>query len=478
MLTRRLLLKDAATIVGGAAVASSLRGFADEPSVVILTPSMGKLIAVPANFVGLGYEMSSVATAGLLSASNDRYVRLVKGLGSNGVIRVGGIVADYTRYVPTGAAIAEPKNTVITRERLEQFGGFLHKVGWSAIWSVNFAQGTVEDAVMEVREVASVLGSRLLAVELGNEVENYSRGERPFRGTSYTYENYRAEYDRWHGAIVEAVPGVNFAAPDTAASVEWVERMALDAKGDVQLLTTHYYRGGEKDGTAAQLLQPDPHLKEVLERLSAASKMSAIPWRMCETNSFFGGGKAGLSDTFLGALWTLDYMLLLASYGCAGVNIETGVNQLGFVSHYSPILDDGKGTNRAGAPYYGMLAFAIARKGCTGMMPVAVSDSAKGITAYLLGASGKVRCAVLINRGGEDVTVSIAGLGLRRAWTMRLVAPDISSVTGITFAGASVGEDGVLAGNQVDRVEGMRVLLPKMSAAVVRDDVGAALLGI
>ena len=68
----------------------------------------------------------------------------------------------------------------------------------------------------------------------------------------------------------------------------------------------------------------------------AASLESGIPWRICETNSFSGGGLPGVSDTFLGALWTLDFMLLLASYGCSGVNIETGVNQLGFCRTWMP----------------------------------------------------------------------------------------------------------------------------------------------
>ena len=61
---------------------------------------------------------------------------------------------------------------------------------------------------------------------------------------------------------------------------------------------------------------------------------------MCETNSFYGGGKDGVSNSFAAALWTLDYLLVLASYGCAGVNMETGVNHLGKISYYSPISDD------------------------------------------------------------------------------------------------------------------------------------------
>ena len=56
-----------------------------------------------------------------------------------------------------------------------------------------------------------------------------------------------------------------------------------------------------------------------------------------------GGGRPGVSDTMAGALWVLDYMFTLAQYGCAGVNTETGVNQLDFISSYSPIGDDEHG---------------------------------------------------------------------------------------------------------------------------------------
>jgi hypothetical protein len=92
--------------------------------------------------------------------------------------------------------------------------------------------------------------------------------------------------------------------------------MAKDAHGDVQLLTTHYYRGGQRSGNAEQLLHPDLRLKDVLTRMRAASIQSGIPWRICESNSFSGGGLPCVSDTFIGALWTLDFMLLLAEHGC------------------------------------------------------------------------------------------------------------------------------------------------------------------
>ncbi len=410
-----------------------------------------------------------MATIALFSETNQRYVHLIQGLGGSGVLRVGGIVADYTHYDPKGAMLAEKQNTLVSRISLEQFAAFLNRIGWTAIWSVNFAQGTIDEAVAEARAVCSILGSRLNAIEIGNEVENYAHGNKPFRKSPYEYEAYRKEYDAWHSAILKSVPGTRFAAPDTASSVEWVERMAQDAKGDVQLLTTNYYRDGQTHGLAEQLLVPDPHLKEVLTRLRIASQESGIPWRMCETNSFSGGGLPGVSNTFIGALWTLDFMPLLAEYGCAGVNIETGVNQLGFVSSYSPIQDDGKGLNSAGVPYYGMLAFTTAMAGCDEVLPIDLDQRGANVTVYLLSATGKLRSVVVINRDGAlDASLSLKQLGLQDVSVLRLSSPAPNSTVGVTLGGAAVKPDGDWKIQTHERSRGGIVTIPHMSAVVFR----------
>jgi hypothetical protein len=466
MLTRRRLLQSELAISATAALERAF-GSGQPPIHVHLVPGTS-VVAVPQNFVGLGYEMSSAAQPGLLSSRNAPNVQLVRNLGREGVVRVGGIVADFTSYSETGTAAAEPKKTVITRACLEQLRGFLDAVGWTAIWSVNFGRGTLEQALVEVRAVREALGDRLLAIELGNEVENYGRGAEPLRKPPYTFAEFRAEYDRWRSAILAANPGLSFAAPDTAASVEWVEQMAADAHGDVQLLTTHYYRGGQKQATLDQLMSLDPGLTAKLERLRRASMRSGVPWRMCETNSFFGGGRPGLSDTFAGALWTLDYMLLLAQSGCAGVNIETGFNQLGFLSSYSPIRNDAAGQCTAGASYYGMLAFAVARGANSGVFPLQSGAAPKEASFYALGQASSIQCVVLINKTlDQPLRISLSDVPLRNASSIRLAAPSPESTGDITLGGARVDATGKWSPTQAEPVT-REVLLPPRSAMILQ----------
>lgn len=468
---RRKFLGVSASAAGAAILSNvwPLRALTGTTSAIVVRLADADPIAhIPTNFIGLGYEMSSVAKPGLLSVSNDRYVRLVRQLSGNGVFRVGGIVADHSRYEREGTISTEPTRTVVTRESLEQFAAFLGKTGWSAIWSVNFATGTLQDAVTEAKDVTRVLGPHLLALEIGNEVENYGRGNPPSRTPPWTWQEYRIEYSKWHAAIAGAVPGLRFAGPDTAASVEWVQRMAADANKDVQLLTTHYYRGAQGKGTMEQLARPDPELTGKLQKLRQAARESGVPYRICETNSFFGGGRPGLSDTLIAALWLLDYMLLLARYECAGVNIETGVNQLGFVSSYSPIQDDGMGRNYAGVPYYGMLACAMALRDAPQVLPLNFDTGGNNVTVYALGHSRRLRSMTIVNRDSHAATVWLPKLNLPPARVYRLVGPSALSHRGVTFGGAGVDESGRWIPKQPETVREGNVTVPAMSAVVLR----------
>ena len=158
MLSRRLFLRMATRISTGLAVSKAMRGWGSAIAPLsIRLRDAGPLAHVPANFIGLGYEKSSVAVTGLLNVTNYRYAQLVRNLSTKGVLRIGGIVSDFSRYDPEGRSIAEPKNTVITRANLEQLAGFLKKTGWTAIWSLNFGQGTLVDALSEVKDVAAIV---------------------------------------------------------------------------------------------------------------------------------------------------------------------------------------------------------------------------------------------------------------------------------------------------------------------------------
>ena len=392
-----------------------------------------KAAAIPADFLGLGYEISSVSTPGLLSAQNRPYTQLIRTLGPAGTIRVGGITADYASFAPNAEAVSAPKGSVINLSNLRDLASMLQATGWKLIWCLNLGTGDVDQAVAEAQAVAAEVKDNLLAFEIGNEPDLFNRGSSAHRPAAYGYDDYLREYRRYKMAIRLKLPHAPFAAPDAATMTDWVTRFAAAEGSDLKLLTHHYYRECANPASIlAKLFNPDPKLAPLLEKLNAASAVSHVPYRICETNSFCGGGKPGVSDTFGAALWALDLLWKLASAGCAGVNMETGVNQLGFVSSYSPIAD-----NSAKPEYYGMLAFSHAARG------ERLSLDTENVIAYAAIQDRRVAVTIVNKDASQPADVNITtNHRFVSANALRLAAPSLESKEAVTFGGASVTASG------------------------------------
>ncbi|HLH40867.1 MAG TPA: glycosyl hydrolase family 79 C-terminal domain-containing protein [Bryobacteraceae bacterium] len=448
--------------LAGAAALASANAFADEPiRVAVARRNPGYSIA--ADFMGLGYEISSVARPGLLHRDNRVYVQLVRTLAPRGVIRIGGNTSDYARYSPLAAPVSTPKGTVVNDRVLKDLGGFCAATGWKLIWGLNLGAGSEKEAVAEAKAVIAGAGANLLAFEIGNEPDLFGRaGHRP---PGYGYEEWLADYRRFKKALRQEIPNIRFAGPDAARETDWVTRFANDEGRDAVLLTHHYYREGQNPAsTIEKLLAPDPKLEPELAKLNAASKASGLPYRICEVNSFSGGGRAGVSDTMAAALWVLDYLFTLAASGCAGVNMETGVNQLDFVSHYSPIGDDEHGHYSARPEYYGMLAFALAAKG----RMVAVEMNAPPEVKAWAAQNGGALALTLINKGRTPRSFEVEA---NRASLLRLSAPSIEAKSGVSLAAAEVTSSGAWKPSKIEHPAAkngrIRLDLPAASAAIL-----------
>jgi hypothetical protein len=426
---------------------------------------------IPLDFMGLGYEISSVARLGLLSRANQQYVQLVRRLGAHGVIRVGGNTADYARYAPGGAVVSTPYGTVVNDAVLKELGGFLEATGWKLIWGLNLGSGSVADAIAEAKTIQEIAGERLLAFEIGNEPDLFP-GER-HRDRDYSYEDWLADYRRYKGDLRAQFPHLPLAGPDVAGKTDWVTRFAADEGKDCVLLTHHYYREGQSPtSTIQKLLGVDPKLQPRLDQLRAASQSCGVPYRICEVNSFSGGGRPGVSDTMAGALWALDYLFTLAYNGCSGVNMETGVNQHNFISSYSPIGDDEHGHYTAKPEYYGLLAFSLFGRG--ELMDVAVDGAAPAIKAYATGPTDRTLLLTLINKGETDARLHI-DTGDRAAdgqvGVIRLMGPRVDATAGITLGGSQMTSQGTWE-RGTQEVQPVRrgqvtIELPAASAAIV-----------
>ncbi|MBV9769437.1 MAG: hypothetical protein JOZ32_07690 [Bryobacterales bacterium] len=442
-LNRRSLLRLALGSLAGPVASLPLRG---QPQAVrIQVQPQSRLGRIPADFMGLGYEISSVSERGLLSGSNRAYVQFVRTLAPAGVIRIGGNTSDFASWTPAGPPVSSPKATVVDRRGIADLGTFLHATGWRLIWGFDLGQNAgqtgVDQAVDQAMAVSASAGDHLLAFEIGNEPDLFPGVHRP---ANYSYADYYAEYSRFKKAIREKLPNAPFAGPDVIVHADWLERFAGAEARDIKLLTHHFYAQGPPQNPAAtieNLLKPNEILMGLLGRLESASRSTHVPYRVCEANSCFGGGKPGVSDTMAATLWGLDFLFTLARFNAAGVNMETGVNHLGFLSSYSPIGVDSSGAYRAQPLYYGMLAFALASRG--ERVSLNLEPSGLNITAYAVRSDrGDIWLTLINKEATREAHVRASCTGVGEGGAMRLTAPSLSSKDGVLLAGSPVSSAG------------------------------------
>jgi len=429
-----------------------------------------RLGRIPADFMGLGYEVSAVSERGFFSASNKAYVEFVRTLSPAGVIRIGGNTSDYASWSPDGPAVSSPKGTVVDRLGVRDLGTFLRATGWRLIWGFDLGQSggraPVDQAVDEAVAVAASAGDSLLAFEIGNEPDLFPSVHRP---ANYSYADYYVEYRRFKKAIRDKLPNAPFAGPDVIIHADWLEQFAATEAADLKLLSYHFYPEGPPDNPAStieNLLKPNDLLWGLLGRLQAASGSSRVPYRICETNSCFGGGKPGVSDTMAAALWGLDFLFTLAQFNAAGVNMQTGVNHLGFLSYYTPMSAEG-----VRPLYYGMLAFSLASRG--ERVQLTLDPAGLNIRAYAVRSdSGEIWLTMVNKEASRDAHVRVVCPGIGKAGALRLTAPSLSSKDGVLLGGSAVSAAGKWAPGPSERIRvagsELEIGVPAASAALVQ----------
>ena len=423
------------------------------------------------DFIGLGYETSAVAQSNYFSAQDTTLIHLYRNLSPHGLIRIGGNISDHTRYVPDGTPEVHPEEgtSVINQASLIELGKFARATGWHVMWGLNLHGDSPAEATQEALAVKGALGASLQSFEIGNEVDLQARFARD-------YEAYHAAYLAFKLAIRSALPRAPFSGPDVAGNLDWVTNFASTEAGDLTLLTHHYYRSGaaNPDATIQTLLKHDYRWDATLDRLQETSLKAGVGYRINEVNSFFGGGKSGVSDTFASALWCLDYMFILASRGCAGINVETDINQHAWISHYSPIVHDAAGRCSARPDYYGMLAFAMAGNGDLLKITVTPEKTDINLSAYATkDHRGRLWLTVINKDLSQDADVeAVFPEAHGSAAAFRLTAPAINSKDQVTFGGTAVSADGTWKVGMPETIAvnhgTAHLLVPHSSAVVVR----------
>jgi Glycosyl hydrolase family 79 C-terminal beta domain len=446
---------------------------------------------VPRTYTGLSYELAQLSEPDFFSAENHDLVAYFRLLSKQGVLRLGGNTSEFCWFRAT-AATQPPRLHLpakldanwmphrlfeIPPQSIDNLAAFLDATGWRLIYGLNFGNSTPERAAVEATYVAQKLGPHLEFFQIGNEPDFYRDANNGTRPPGWDFPDYATEWLRIADAVTTAVPNARFGGPDVGASSDWIARFANEVAPKLGrrlvAVTGHYYAEGPPNDprvTTARLLAGDAAIPAQMQQIEAVAQIHSLVYRMTEGNSCYRGGKPGMSNAFTSALWAGDYMLQLASLGCAGVNLHGGDSRFltaGLGGHtpgldvarqpqsmpsgfYTPIATE-RGTLPKAMPiYYGMM-LANQFAGATFVKSELRTDA--NATAYAAIVEGQYRVAVFNKGASHAISVAIRlASAAKKATAWRLEGPSLDATEGVTLAGSSVGSHAQWAPKKIEQL--------------------------
>jgi len=408
-----------------------------------ITVSSATVGTVDSRYVGLSYDKNHL-TYGLFNASNAALIALCGLLGES-VLRIGGNSVETTVWTPTGAGSTAGQ---VAPADINALAAFAQATGWKVIYGVALAFSTPADAAAEVAYVANALGSNLLAIEIGNEPDDYTDSTDMTAGyPAWTYSEYLAEFKSFASAILATTPSAPLAGPASGYSMTYFEGMAAAAVPGVSLLTQHYYRGSGASATAdtmANLIAyPDTTLiNSYLEEMQPAAAAANLPWRMGETNSFYGQPQANTSNAHGAALWSLDHLFTMAQYGSTGANFHGGDDT---TTGYSPIASENGAIIGPRPLFYGMYFFALAGTGT--LLNTSVSTTTLNVSAYTVKNSSGGWNVVVVNKDATNplqVTLTMPSSLSAGSLSVLTNSGGLTATSGSTIQGMSISNTGAI----------------------------------
>lgn len=408
--------------------------------------------AIPADFVGLGFETKSVVPGMFgvhgyfFSPENTQLITLFRNIGIKN-IRVGGGTVD-------GSGDEEHCVTPTPSFKdIDNLFEFAQAAGIKVIYSVrleNLARcpnaHLAEDDARIVRYIWQKYRNQVASFSIGNEPDVSGYHSRPGsvldpailettpKVPGSAYASYFADWRRVAEVIHKAVPEAKFSGPDTAVSdrssftpnpadgVSWTVEFARQLKGSGLLVEAlqHHYVWGLPGDTSAQVaiddmlssawdddtqkrmrpareggraeFHPYPY---VYETVLAPLVSMGVPYRMTEANDCLHG-VPGASNGFASALWALDYMHWWAAHHMAGVNFHNNpwLPTDTIVADPVPCSESGCGNYQANPKALGMKAFSLGSHGY--VEPVTIDSPARiNLTAYAVGTNRELYVTVI-----------------------------------------------------------------------------------
>jgi hypothetical protein len=476
--------------VGGPTGAGGPTGVGGGAGGIVVSVDASRPGAVIApGFLGLSLETPALGVPAITSTA-PALVALMRQLGP-GLLRISGVSADRTQWLGVGEAPAPWRIATVSVTDLANLAALMRASGWRLLLGLNLGHQLPGALVEEARAAGAALGSSLAGLELGNEPDLYTRpssapfrallGRIPLRPPGWGEGEYEAEISSLRAALAAAGVTAPLYGPDTAAPA-WLEGYARQQRAGLAALAEHAYplnrchkgRLLKRGPSIHSLLSPriarrEARLVAALMRVAAAS---GLPLRIDEANSVACAGQPHTSDTFAAALWAVDFALIAAQRGVAGVNFHGGLGSCAaggtiISPWYSPLCTLPDGQLHARPEYYALLLLS-SLEGATfvqasyatphhlAVFALRAPDGSLRVVIDDMEAPGTERAR---NGAPRPVPLRIAlrvDQGLGRGSVVRLTAPSAAASDRTTLGKSTVGADGSFAVPVPEALDGER----------------------
>lgn len=455
----------AASIVSLVALApvASRAAAASPVAIQIDTKNPGPPIS--GNFSGLGFEMHLLLPNEdgkyYFRPDNQPLITLFHTFGIKS-LRVGGNTSDRdVRHLPTEADI-------------DNLFGFAKAAGVKVIYCLRLHNGDTNVDVQTVKYIMDHYQPWVDCFSIGQEPSAYPVGTNDTRASTqrmgagnekYTYASYRQDWKKFAGAIIAAVPDVQFCGPSVHNSGKWAQQFMEDfgQNSHVVLVTEHLYPGGAGGKVPTPEIGRDRMLsnsfvkvyQKLYDGFVPMALSNGLPYRLEEVNNFFNGGAADVSNTFASSLWGLDFMYWWAEHQASGVNFHTGdrvaAGNTLQASKYTAFFTTTNGylIRPLG---YGIKTFDLGGHGRFVPATVANADNLNLSVYTVLGIDNCLYVTLINKEHGDDARAAritlTAGTGFTRAESISLAqaSGDVAATSGVTIGGAEIKPDGTWSG--------------------------------
>ncbi|KAJ7731915.1 glycoside hydrolase family 79 protein [Mycena maculata] len=447
-------------------------------------------IPVPGTFFGFSVEMS------VITQLCESYIQVpLLNLFSNireraGAVhvRVGGNTQEYAYYVPTlpeeraiSKESANSTNPTQTPAVIYTMDLFYLLANISAHVNVHWYLGVpfndTSDFRLQIVEYGeAILGDHLLGIQVGNEPDLYAAHDH--RNSSYSPQNYANEF----GEMVDALAADsnvpvknNLIGPSVSGTwtpeMVWDTGFITDYLDNLFALSVEHYPTDNCFPEYGIGVYHDPQVEfsdflnhtsgvalcEPYLNSTAIAQTVGKPFLMFETNSASCGGFPGISDSFGGALWALDYGLQMAYSNFSGAMLHVG-GQDDYYNYYEwtvgaggfPLASANVMTDKTPLPVYYSALIASEVFGSTNTSQIldlhGNDDNIYG-PQYAIYENGALARVALFNfitdpSGANTYTATITvdgGTVPSSVGVKYFLSPSVSTKDNITWAGQTLG---------------------------------------